>query len=221
MKDLRLYGYWRSSASWRARIGLHLCGVAFDSIPVHLLHGEHVAPEHLGRNPLGQVPVLAWTDADGTPRRLTQSIAILELLAEAHPGVLLPTDTHARARARQLAEIVNSGIQPFQNLWLTRRIDAEPDADGRAIGKEAIERGLAAMERECGLASDDVAPGAWLVGDAPSVADVCLVPQLYNARRFGIDVDAFPTLLRAEASAAAHPAFAAARPEVQPDAEIS
>jgi len=220
MDDVRLYGYWRSSASWRARIGLNLCGVAFDYIPVHLLHGEHVAAEHLGRNPLGQVPVLAWTDAGGVSRRLTQSIAILELLAEQHPGALLPADVFARARARQLAETVNSGIQPFQNLWLTRRINAEPDADGRAIGKEAIERGLAAMERECGLASGDAAPGAWLVGDAPSVADICLIPQLYNARRFEIDVDAFPTLLRAEASAAEHPAFAGALPEVQPDAQV-
>jgi len=218
---LTLYGYWRSSATWRVRIGLHLLDVDYTYAPVHLVEGggqQHSA-EHLARNPLAQVPVLTWT-ASGQAHRLTQSLAILEYLDEGTTGRLLPTESFARARARQLAEMVNAGIQPMQNLWLTQALNAA-GADGRAIGRAAIERGLAALEAECILAAELPAvarPGTWLVGDAPTIADICLIPQLYNARRFGIDMAAFPSLLRVEATADEHPSFRLAHPDAQPDA---
>ena len=221
MEAVTLYGYWRSSATWRVRTGLQLRRVPYSYVPVHLVKdgGEQNTPEFQRRNPLSQVPVLEWT-VDGVPHRLTQSLAILELLDEldAAGAPLLPQDRFARARARQLAEMVNAGIQPFQNLWLTRTISAA-GADGRAIGGTAIARGLDAIEAE--LAADLPAPGRpgdWMVGDAPSVADICLIPQLYNARRFGLPNDRWPRLAAVDAIAAEHPAFRLAHPDVQPDA---
>lgn len=218
MQDVTLYGYWRSSASWRARIALHLVELPFTYEAVHLVEdgGRQYSDAHTARNPMQQVPVLAWSDDDGT-HRLTQSLAIIELLNERFGG-LLPEHPVARARARQLAEMVNSGIQPFQNLWLVKEVSTR-GADGRALAGHAIERGLVALEREIVLG--DCTPGAagtYLVGDQPSVADACLVPQLYNARRFGIDLAPFPRLREAEAAAQAHPAFRAAHPDAQPDA---
>ena len=223
MQDLTLYGYWRSSATWRVRIGLELLGVPYRCEPIHLVRdgGEQYGAEHLRRNPLGQVPVLTW-EQDSRPHRLTQSMAILEFLDERTPGCLLPTEPFARARSRQLAEMVNAGIQPLQNLWLTRAVN-EAGADGRAIGKEAIRRGLEAMQQEVELgaaAPVNAQPGNWLVDDSPTLADILLVPQLYNARRFGIDLSPFPDLLRVDALADAHPAFQNARPEAQPDAQL-
>ena len=223
MQDLTLYGYWRSSATWRVRIGLELLGVPYLYEPIHLVRdgGEQYREDHLRRNPFGQVPVLTW-EQDGRPHRLTQSMAILEYLDERTPGRLLPSAPLARARSRQLAEMVNAGIQPLQNLWLTRAV-SEAGADGRAIGKEAIRRGLEAMQREVELEAD-VHVGAhsstWLVDDSPTLADILLVPQLYNARRFGIDLSPFPDLLRVDTLADAHPAFQNARPEAQPDAQL-
>ena len=224
MIGLTLYGYWRSSATWRVRAGLHLKGVSFEYVPVHLVRdgGEQYGEAHLRRNPLGQVPVLAWTDVAGVEHRLTQSLAILEFLDETwrDRAPLLPADPFARARARQLAELVNAGIQPFQNLWLIAAID-QAGAAGRDIGRRAIRKGLDALEAELELAGDlpeAARPGTWLVGDAPSLADICLIPQLYNARRFDLDVARWPRLARVEATAVVHPAFLAAHPDAQPDA---
>jgi maleylpyruvate isomerase len=219
-----LYGYWRSSATWRVRIGLHLKGIPFRTVPVHLVRdgGEQNQAEHLDRNPMGQVPVLSWMDDAGNAYRLTQSLAILEFIEEtwtSDPG-LLPGDTFARCRARALAEIVNSGIQPFQNLWLLKTISGL-GADGREVGRTAIAKGLHALQDEVELAADlpkAARPGDWLVGDAPTVADACLIPQLYNARRFGLDVDRWPLLAAIDRRAAEHPAFIAAHPDAQPDA---
>ncbi|MCO4772222.1 MAG: maleylacetoacetate isomerase [Deltaproteobacteria bacterium] len=221
MHDLTLYGYWRSSATWRVRIGLHLLGVGYEYAPVHLVRdgGEQYMDDHIRRNPLGQVPVLTW-NVDGQEHRLAQSLAILEYLDETTPGQILPTEPFARARARQLAEMVNAGIQPMQNLWMTRAITAG-GADGRGIAREAIRRGLAAMQAECDLAAmlpTSAQPRTWLVGDSPTIADICLIPQLYNARRFDIDLSPFPALTRVDALADKHPAFRVARPEAQPDA---
>jgi maleylpyruvate isomerase len=209
---MKLYGYWRSSASWRVRIALHLKGLAYENVPVHLVRegGEQRKPEFAQQNPMEQVPVLVTDEGDA----ITQSLAILLWLEARFPTPpLLPADPLLRARAWAMAEIVNSGIQPLQNLRVLQALKAgglDPDAWAR----EHIARGLTALEHQArGCA------GAFLVGDAPTVADICLIPQLYNARRYGVPLDAYPTLLRAEASAEAFPAFAAARPEAQPDAQ--
>ena len=224
MSDLTLYGYWRSSATWRVRIGLHIKGISFDYVPVHLVRagGEQYGEDHLRRNPMAQVPVIAWTDEAGTAYRLTQSLAILEFLDDVwrDRAPLTPRDPFARARSRQLAEMVNSGVQPFQNLWLSKAID-EVGGQGRDIGRLAIVKGLDALELELDLArhlAGPARPAAWLVGDAPSLADICLVPQLYNARRSGLATGRWPRLEQVDRAAASHPAFLAAHPDAQPDA---
>ena len=218
-----LHGYWRSSATWRVRTGLQLRAVRFTYAPVHLVRdgGEQNTDLFARRNPMAQVPVLEWT-AGGVQHRLTQSLAILEYVDEVADGglPLLPTDPYARARARQLAEMVNSGIQPLQNLWASRAIDAA-GADGRAIATAAIARGLDAIEAELDMGSDlppAARPGEWMVGGSPSLADVCIVPQLYTARRFALDMTRWPRLTAVEALALAHPAFQRAHPDVQSDA---
>lgn len=210
---LALYGYWRSSSSWRVRIGLHLKGLAFDYRAVNLLEGAQRRDEHRARSPLTQVPVLA-VEEDGTTRHLVQSMAILEWLEERFPAPpLLPAEPYGRARVRALAEHVNSGIQPYQNAaalkWLRDREQGLADAWAR----HWLSTYMAGLERA-------VADGAgrFCHGDAPSLADVYLVPQLYGCRRFGIDPIVFPTLLRIEAACRELDAFRRAEPEVQPDA---
>lgn len=213
---IRLYGYWRSSATWRVRIALHLKGLPFEVRPVHLLRegGEQHREAFRALNPMEQVPVLELEDPHGRPWRISQSLAIVELIEELHPEPpLLPREPFLRARARQLAEVVNSGIQPLQNLYVLQRLRDELGADEAAWARHFVERGLGALER---MAREGEGP--FLVGERPTLADLCLVPQLYNARRFGVDVEAYPTLLRAEAACAALPAFQAAHPDRQPDA---
>ena len=224
MSGVRLYGYWRSSATWRVRIGLQLKGLPYDYVPVHLVKsgGEQNSAAHLRRNPMAQVPVLSWSDDSGTVHRLTQSLAILEWLEETWTAGarLLPADPFARARCRQLAEVVNAGIQPFQNLWLTKQVN-DAGADGRDLGRRAIVKGLDALEAELEIASrlpEAARPGAWMVGDQPSLADICLIPQLYNARRFELRVERWPRLARVDQVASGHVAFKAAHPDNQPDA---
>jgi maleylpyruvate isomerase len=206
---MKLYGYWRSSATWRVRIGLAHKGVPYTYVPVNLLKAEQRGDEHRARSPLGQVPVLELPD--GT--QLTQSLAILGLLEQTHPEpALFPADPVDRARAVALAEVVNAGIQPLQNLAVLQEIEAM-GGDRRGWGHDVIERGLAAYEQ---LAAPDA--GTFSVGDAVSVADLALIPQLYNARRFGVDLDSFPTLVRVEAACNALPAFQEAHPDRQIDA---
>ena len=174
--------------------------------------GQHRSEAHLARNPMGQVPVLE-IELDGVARRVSQSLAILELLDERFPSPpILPGDAWGRARARMMAEVCNSGIQPLHNLRVNQRL-AELGADPVAWNREVITRGLSALEQ---LAADQ--PGVFLVGDHPTIADVCLVPQLYAARRNGVDVAAFPTLLRVEARCGELEAFRAAHADRQPDA---
>ena len=207
LRDLRLHSYWRSSCSWRVRIGLALKGVAYRYVPVNLLEGQQLSDSYAVMSPLRQVPCLEW---DGG--RLTQSMAILRLL-DALPGpVLTPTDPVMGARAWELAEMVNAGIQPLQNLHFLKAIEAF--GQDRAVwAREVISGGLRAMESVAGGSA-----GRFCVGDEPSVADVCLVPQLYNARRFGVDLEPFPTLRRVEKACIELPAFKAAHPDRQPDA---
>lgn len=210
-----LRGYFRSSASWRVRIALHWKGLAFETVPVHLLRngGEQHGEEHRKLNPMEQLPVLI---VDGVP--LVQSLAILEFLEERHPEPpLLPREPFARARARALAEVVNSGVQPLQNLEVMQRLGGTFGADKpaqQAWARAYIERGLAALEAM-------VTPGAgrFSVSDEVSFADLCLVPQLYNARRFSVDLSVCPTLVAIESRLVELPAFAAAHPDRQPDSE--
>lgn len=206
---MRLYAYWRSSASWRVRIGLHHKGLPFDITSIHLRDGVQRSEAHRARNAMAQVPVLEL-QAGAT---LTQSIAILEWLDERYPDPpLLPEDPLPRARVRQAAEIINSGIQPLQNLVVLKAI-ADLGGDRMAWGRTVIADGLAAVE-----ALAQIRGGTFTVGDQPTIADCCLVPQLYNARRFSVDMSAFPKLLEIEAACASLPAFQAAHPDQQPDA---
>ena len=212
---MKLYSYWRSSASWRVRTALHFKGVAFEYVPVHLLKdgGEQNQSAYRALNPGRTVPTLEWADGGGHVRRLSQSMAILEYLEETHPRPpLLPKDAFARGLVRQRAEQVNSGMQPLHNLSVLQRLEAL-GVDENAWAHEWIARGAEALEV---LAK--ASAGKHFVGDAVTFADVLLVPQLYNLRRFHVDLAPYPTLTRLESAALKLPAFQAALPEAQPDA---
>jgi maleylpyruvate isomerase len=210
---MKLYSFWRSSCSWRVRLALAIKGLEYEIVPVRLLNAEHHAAGFDQKSPLRQVPVLELLHA-GELVRLTQSVAILEYLEAVHPTpALYPQDILLRTRVRQLVEMVNAGIQPAQNLQVMQEVE-RLGADKKAWACNFIERGLAALES----AARPLA-GTFLVGDSASAADVFLAPQLYNARRFRMDLSAFSTLLRAEASLKQHPAWAPAHPDAQPDAE--
>jgi maleylpyruvate isomerase len=210
---LTLHSYWRSSSSWRVRIGLHWKGLPFTYRAVDLQAGAQFGPEHAARNPMSMVPVLE-VEEGGVTLRLAQSMAILEWLEERHPDrPLLPRDPAGRARVRRLAEDVNSSIQPYQNASTMKWLRERHPGDDLAFTQHFLSRGLTALETEV----KDGA-GTFCHGDAVTLADVYLVPQLYGARRFGVDVSAFPTLLRIEAACTPLPAFARSEPDVQPDA---
>ena len=208
-----LHGYFRSAASWRVRIALALKGLAATSMAHHLRRGEQRAPSYLAINPQGLVPALQL--ADGTI--LTQSLAIVEWLDETVPEPpLLPSDPLARAHVRAVALVLAADTHPLQNLGVLARLRAlgQDEAKVQAWAADANAAGLAACEAL--LAS---VRGPFCFGDAPGLADLCLVPQLGNARRFGVDVAAYPRLLAREAACNALPAFAGATPARQPDAE--
>ncbi len=210
---MRLHGYFRSGAAYRVRVALNLKGLVVDHVSHHLRRGEQRASSYLALNPQGLVPALELDN--GTV--LTQSLAIIEWLDETWPQpALLPADPIQRARVRAFALAIAADTHPVQNLRILRRIEevAASDTAGQAWAMEVNQAGLAACERL--IAAE---PGPFCFGDAPTLADVCLVPQLGNARRFGADVRAFPRLLQAEAAALALAAFAAAAPERQPDSE--
>lgn len=210
---LALHNYWRSSASHRVRIGLGLKGLAYDYVVVNILKREQNADTHLARNPMGQVPALEITDDDGSVRVIAQSLPILEYLEERFPqSPILPRDLYLRAKCRGLAEIVNSGIQPLQNLTTMKAVKAF-GGDEMVWPKSFIADGLAAFEH----AAREVA-GQFCVGDAPTIADCCLVPQLASARRFGVDISTLELLLAIEQRCLALAAFSEAAPDRQPDA---
>jgi maleylpyruvate isomerase len=205
---MKLHNFWRSSASWRVRIALAYKQLPYEYVAVNL-RGEQHGDHYRAINPMEQVPTLELDDG----RRLSQSIAILEYLEETVPEPpLLPPDPYLRARARQLAELVNSGIQPLQNTYPQRMLK-ERGVDEREWVRHFITRGLAAL-----AASAEATAGKFLVGDAPTFADVCLVPQLSFARRFDIDGRAWPLLARVEEACMALPAFQSAHGDRQPDA---
>jgi maleylpyruvate isomerase len=209
-----LYDYWRSSSAWRVRIALHFKSIPFERRVVNLIKdgGEQHAAAFEAMNPSRQVPVLV-TDDGGA---IAQSMAIIGYLEERFPTPpLLPADAWLRARARQLAEMVNAGIQPLQNVSVLDHAQAN-GLDRNEWARHFIARGLVALE----AAAHETA-GAFLVGDAVTLADAYLIPQLYNARRFNVDLAPIPTLLRIESACAALPAFAAAHPDAQSDAVLA
>jgi maleylacetoacetate isomerase len=210
----QLYGYFRSSAAYRVRIALALKGIAYEDRPVDLRQGDQQGPQYRAINPQSLVPALA---TEG--RVLTQSLAIVEYLDELHPEPpLLPKAPLERARVRALAMTVACDIHPINNLRVLQYLEGPLD-QGESLrqrwSQHWIGLGLAAIERE--LASSGWT-GRFCHGDRPGLADLCLIPQLYNARRAAAPLDAYPTILRIEAVCRENPAFEAARPERQRDA---
>jgi maleylacetoacetate isomerase len=201
-----LYDYWRSSAAYRVRIGLGLAGVAFERVPVDLLAGENRRAPHLARNPQGLVPAL---QIDGL--MLTQSLAILEYLDETRGAGLLPADPAGRARVRALAYAVAMEIHPICNSSVAKFVveDSRGAISNAAWMERFITRGMAALEEMLA----DPATGAFCHGDRIGLADICLVPQMYNARRWGLDVTPWRRCLDIEARVLALPAVQAAHPD--------
>jgi maleylpyruvate isomerase len=209
---MKLHGYFRSSAAYRVRIALNLKGLTAEHLPHHLRKGEQSDPAYLALNPQGLVPTLEKSGAV-----LTQSLAIIEWLDETHPSPsLLPRDPLRRAKVRAFALAIACDIHPVQNLKVLARL--------RQLGlpEEQVMEWAAWVNRD-GLAACEALvkgeKGPFCFGDKPTMADLCLVPQLANARRFGVDVSAFTRLLEAEAAAREMKAFADAAPDRQADAE--
>jgi maleylacetoacetate isomerase len=211
--DPCLYGYWRSSAAYRVRIALNVKRVTARHIAVQLQAGEQRSVEHRARNPAGLVPV--WRERDGFT--LAQSLAIIEYLDEIYPEPpLLPADLRRRAVCREIAYTIACDIHPVGNLRVLEKLTADYGASAEtraawnihwmALGFDAIETCLRSTA------------GRHAVGDTISLADICLVPQVYNARRFGLDLSPYPCIAAADAAARQVPAFAAAAPEAQPGA---
>ncbi|MBA4224317.1 MAG: maleylacetoacetate isomerase [Methylobacterium sp.] len=210
---MKLHGYFRSSAAWRVRIALNLKGVDVEHVSHHLRHGEQRDPAYLALNPQGLVPTLELDD--GTV--LTQSLAIIEWLDETYSEpALLPNDALERAKVRAFAQAIACDTHPVQNLKVLNRLRALGHDGDVALAWAANVNvdGLSACEQ---LATNS--PGPFCFGAKPSLADICLMPQLGNARRFKVDVVQFPRLLRAEAAAMELAAFRDATPDRQADAE--
>jgi maleylpyruvate isomerase len=209
---MKLHGYFRSSASYRVRIALNLKGVSAEHLPHHLRKGEQCAPAYLAINPQGLVPALESEDAI-----LTQSLAIIEWLDETHPtSPLLPKDPLRRAKVRAFAMVLACDTHPVQNLKVLARLRqlGLPEEKVTEWAAWANREGLFACEK---LIAGEAGP--FCFGTEPTIADLCLVPQLANARRFGVDLAAFPRLLEAEAATKNVKAFVDAAPDRQPDAE--
>ena len=216
-ESLRLYGYWRSSAAYRVRIGLSLKGLAYESVPVHLIRdgGGQNRPEFARTKPQKLIPVLQHGE-----RFVRQSLAILEYVDEvwSQGTALLPATARGRARVRALSLMVACDIHPLNNLRVLQYLEREwnaplPERDEWV--RHWIREGFDAFEA---LLADDPSTGAFCEGDLPTMADCCLVPQVYNARRFGVDLAPYPAIRRIEAACLALPAFDDARPERQADA---
>ena len=212
---MKLYGYFRSSASYRVRIALSLKGLDYDLEPVHLRRGEQRTPEFLKRNPQGLVPALEHEGA-----ALPQSLAIIEYLEERFPEpALLPPAAADRAWVRALAQVVACDIHPINNLRILQYLEQDLGVDDEARSAWArrwIDSGFAAMED---MLKDDPRTGDHCFGTRPTLADICLVPQVFNSQRFGVAMDRYPTLARIHENCMRLPAFADQAPERQPDAE--
>ena len=210
-----LYGYFRSSAAYRVRIALNLKGLDYDQVPVNLVKGEQRGGDQLARNPQGMVPSLVLDDSTV----LNQSLAICEYLDEVHPEpALLPVDPLARARVRALAQSVACEIHPLNNLRVLKYLVGElgmDEAAKLAWYRHWITEGFTALEA---MLSADSNTGDFCHGNTPTLADICLIPQVYNAERFECDLLAYPTIQRIAAHCRSLPAFEKAAPEAQPDA---
>ncbi len=226
--NFKLYGFWRSSCTWRVRIALAAKGIPHEIIPIDLFSKEQMIDDYTTKNYMQQVPTLEFMDENNTIVRLTQSLAIIEFLDSAFAdrgGRMLPLEPIARAKVKEIAEIVNSGIQPLQNLSIIEMLDnkAVPpsnpgEAVGKKIAKEVIEKGLVTLENNVShLHAADRKAGPFAVGSfGPTIADICLVPQLYNGQRFGIEVERIcPTLVEIEKACKNHPWFQAVLPDMQ------
>ncbi len=215
MSKLTLYTYWRSSASHRVRIALGFKGLAYEPIYVNLLEGEQRRDDYKVVNPMGYLPCLV---VDGV--KYVESTAIIELIEELYPEpALLPKKPEDRARVRALVQIVNAGIQPLQNLVVLDRIG---DDKARRLDwlRHFIARGLGAWESlSAGFAEETGHQGPFAYGAAFTAADALLIPQLYAARRYGIDLDVYPNIARVDAATKDLPFVKAAYPDAQPDAK--
>ncbi|MBY5412104.1 maleylacetoacetate isomerase [Rhizobium leguminosarum] len=206
MNEVVLYDYWRSSASYRVRIALNLLGIDYKTVPVNLLDCAHKTSDYLALNPQGLVPTLV---IDG--KTLTQSLAIIEYLAETRPECgLLPLDIADRQKVRALAYAVAMDIHPICNLHVVSHLTTLTDkTDAREEWmNHFIADGLGKLEAMIGEAD-----GAFSFGDAPTMADFCLVPQVYNARRWGVELTAFQRIVDIDGRCAELPAFQAAHPD--------
>jgi maleylacetoacetate isomerase len=218
---MKLYSYFRSSASYRVRIALNLKGLSYETVPVHLVKdgGQQFAPEYRALNPDALVPVLI--DAvSGAAAALTQSLAIIEYLDEVHPSpLLLPPNPLDRAYVRGIALSIACDIHPLNNLrvlrYLVRKLHVSED-DKNAWYRHWCVQGLTALET---LLAGDKRVGVFCYGDTPSLADCCLIPQIANAQRLGCDLSSMPTLMRINEACLALDPFMRAAPANQPDAE--
>lgn len=215
-EKLTLYSYWRSSAAYRVRAALNLKGLEYTIIPVHLVRegGEQHGEAYRAINPQELVPSL-----EHGQRVLRQSMAIIEYIDETWPDrPLLPATARDRARVRAMAQLVGCEIHPLNNLRVLQFFERTwnvPQAERELWVRHWIEQGFAALEA---LLKESPSTGTYCEGESPGLADCCLVPQIYNARRFGVSMDPYPTIQRIEEACMALPAFEAARPDNQPDA---
>jgi fumarylacetoacetase len=223
--DFKLHGYWRSSSTWRVRVALAAKGISYETIPINILEGEQKAEEYLAKNPLGQVPLLEVTDRrTGQQLYLSQSIAIIEFLDEAFPArrSLLPKDPQERAIAREMVELINAGTQPLQNVVLLRELEEKSEGKINAAerSKAVNEHSLIALEVLVKRHRTE-SSGPYCLGSySPTVVDAVLVPQMFNARRFGVDVtELCPELVAIETECLGHPWFQTSHPGKQPDAQ--
>lgn len=218
-QDLVLYGYWRSSAAYRVRIALNLKGLRYDQKPVHLVRdgGQQHTDSYRRIHPQELVPALLHGQ-----RTLRQSLAIMEYLDETWPNPpLLPPSPRARAQARALAQVVACDIHPVGNLRVLQYLDHEcgmPQVEREQWSRHWIEQGFRAFEA---MLEEDLSRGRFCCGDIPGLADTCLIPQIYNALRWGVDMQAFPTIHAIHAACQELEAFQQAAPEAQPDAPQS
>lgn len=209
MKQLKLYHYWRSSSSWRVRWALEYKGIPYDSIPVNLLQNEQRSAAYTQKSPMQHVPML---EIDGKP--LSESIAIMEWIEETYPQPpLLPSDSMTRATVRELCQLIAADIQPIQNLKVMQYHSADPKERER-WAHHWISQGLKAVEARLHQTA-----GTFSVGGALTMADLCLIPQVYNALRFNVDMNQFPLCRRIYEHCLKMPSCDKAAPHNQPGAQ--